>query len=257
MAPPGVRRLPMSDVPLPPPPTAPAGSPPTELTVDLTFGDRQRRTFAFVIAVLGGLGLVCLVSAVGADPPGRYGLLAFAAVWFSATYGLIRLRRRIFAPRSLVFDRRGIRHVTSDRRAFQVEWSELSQARVSYARKPGPLRNPLSWGGVTADAPVGESPPPQFGVSTFVRLDLVPSDPGFLDRHDLTAFTRWTGRPDGVDVDPTPWAEDIGDRQAIIRIPFGDLPELLAATDAALRTFAGDRYHPAVNEGLAWGFTYS
>lgn len=248
--------------PAPPPtdpavPSAGAPDPPGERTVDLTFGPRQRRVFTALTLGLVACGVLCLVLALGAGLPGASGYLAGGAVSFLAAHGLVRLRRRVLAPRALVFDARGVRHATDDRRAFAVEWRELAQARVSYARKPGPLRNPVTLRGVTADAPAGEDPPVQFGVSTFVRLDLVPNDPAFLDRHDLKAFVRWTGRPPGTPVDPAPWSEDVGDRQAIIRVPFGDMPELLAAVDAALRAHAGDRYHPPVNEGLALGFTYS
>ncbi|CAN5641227.1 hypothetical protein BH10ACT1_BH10ACT1_24290 [soil metagenome] len=248
---------------LPPPPDPPSaalrpGPPPNELIVDLTLGRRQLVPFLVAVVVFLGFAVLCGTAVAGAPWPGNAGLAVVAALLLLAVYGMFRVRKRIFAPRSLVFDGRGIRQVAVDRRAFALEWAEVAQARVSYARKPGTIRSPLTWGGITEDAAPGQDPAASFGVSTFVRLDLVPADAAFLDRHpELKPFKRWTDRPAGTPKAGAPWAEDVGGRQAIIRIPFGDMPQLAAATDAAIQAFAGSRYHPPVNEGLAWGFRYS
>ena len=245
--------------PILPPPAVASPAPPTgEISVDLTFGRRQLVPFVVSVAVFGGLGVLSAVGAAGAGWPGSAGLAVIAVLLLLAVFGMFRVRTRIFAPRSLVFDARGIRQLAVDKRAFAIEWGELAQARVSYARKPGTIRSPLTWGGITRDAEPGHDPARSFGVSTFVRLDLVPADPGFLQRHpDLKNFKRWTGRPADTSLAGPPWAEDVGGRQAIIRITFGDMPQLAAATDAALQATAGPRYHPPVNEGMAWGFKYS
>lgn len=224
------------------------------MTVDLTFGRNQRYGFAAGVGLLLALGLGLWANLLTDEPHVAAPVIGTVLLVLAGL--LLRVRHRIFAPRSLTFDARGIRHGAVDRRAFQVEWSELAQARVSYARKPGPLRSPLTWGGVTADADPGQDPRAHWGISTFVRLDLVPADPGFLDRHrNLAVFKRYTGRPG--EAPRSTWADDIGEQQAILRIPFGDMPQVASEVDAGLRRFAGERYHPPVNEGLAWGFRYS
>ncbi|QXC61856.1 hypothetical protein KSP35_03220 [Aquihabitans sp. G128] len=247
-----------TDLPAPPSPPSGDSDPTAPIQVDVTFGRRQRITYHVGTTVVAALAVLVLVGAVTAPAvAANVGLAVLGLLLLAGAAQLVRLRARVFAPRSLVFDGRGIRQVAVDRRAFEVEWSELTQARVSYARKASPLRSPLALGGVTDDAPPGGNPARHLAVSTFVRLDLVPADRSFLDRHpNLKPFRRFT-KPPGGQLPPAPWADDVGSSQAIIRIPFGDLPEVAAALDAGLRRFAGPRHHPPVNEGLALGFTYS
>lgn len=230
-------------------------------TVEVGLGPRQARVlWAVTIGVLATGGALAAFGAFGTPRRPVPLVVGLAIVAFGVF--LVRSVPKIMRPRQLILDGRGIRLVDTGWRSFEVEWGELLQVRASYARKPGPVRSPLSWGGTTADAGPDGTLERSFGVSTFVRVDLVPADPAFLDRHPaMQPYRRFTGRPagtpTGVGEGGAPWAEDVGGRQVVLRVPFGDQPELLAAVDHALRLHAGTRYHPPVNEGLALGFRYS
>lgn len=53
------------------------------------------------------------------------------------------------------------------------------------------------------------------------------------------------------------WSTVPEDRQPVLRIVFGPIPHVIGPIDEALRSHAGERYRPPVNEGIAWGFRYS
>jgi hypothetical protein len=228
----------------------------TTARFDLTIRGRQKRIFGGTIVVLGGLGALSLIGTVlGGRTFGWAifgGVLILAAVLLGSTW------KRVCATRTLEVNRRGIRHVVDDPRTFEVTWGELAELRLSYARKPGNPRTATKAQRTFAeDAPAGGDPANPAGVRTYVRLDLVPADQTFLQRHpNMVALRRSTLRPaDSSAV--APWSDDVLDRQAIIRLSFGERPDLYSHVDAALRRFAGERYHVPVNEGLASGTTYS
>ena len=233
-------------------------APPPPTVVDVGLGQRQARPMWGLAIGLVVVGVVVIASNVGGGTrPTALGATAFGAVLVVLGLLLARAIPKLLRPRRLVLDEQGIRLLDEVGKPFDVAWGELLQVRASYARKPGPVRSPLSWGGVTDDAAPDGTLEHSFGVSTYVRVDLVPADPAFLERHPgMRGYRRLTGRPAGTPVG-VPWAEDVGDQQAVIRVPFGDQPQLLAPVDAALRAHAGARYHPPVNEGLALGFRYS
>ena len=183
--------------------------------VDVSLGPRAKRNLWGVTIGFLLFGVLLVGSAVlGDDVP--IPVLIIGVVLLLIGVGLARLTPKALRHREVVVDQDGIRLVDTGWRPFEVRWEELAQVRASYARKPGPARNPVSWGGITEDAgPEGELRR-SFGVSTFVRLDLVPADPAFLERHpNMKPYRRFTGRPEGVGPDPAPWAPDVGDRQAV------------------------------------------
>ncbi|MEP1126363.1 MAG: hypothetical protein ABJH68_20970 [Ilumatobacter sp.] len=222
-------------------------------TIDVGTPRRQQLVMVVGAAVMAAFGLL-VVAAVPFGDNGELPLVAkVAAVVIGSVMvlpflGVLALRKRIAEPRALTIDSAGIRYDAGPTLSFDTKWSELAQVRASYARKPSTARSPWSWRGLRDDAPPGGSPEKKLLVSTYARLDLIPNDDGFGDRHPTTRrFTRTMPDPDSDDAP----------RQAIVRIPFGNLPHVVGLIDRALHEHAGDAYHPPVNEGFAWGFTYS
>ena len=183
------------------------------------------------------------------------GLLLLSLVFIAPAVGLHRVRHKVRRARRLRVDRNGLTWFLAGTVDEFVAWDELAEVRVSYARKSSRF---LSLGDQQDLRRDGEY---EQGLRTtlLLRIDLVPTSAAFTDAHpELAARVRWADRNPGDPPPPhPPWKERIGDSDAVVRVPYGDRPDLFGPFDEALERFAGPRYRRPRNEGQAMGFRYS
>lgn len=187
-APPGAR--PPWAAPAAHPPPAPYAWQAPAAVIDV--GKADSRRFVIGSVVSGALGLTAIIAGLAGAVEGGPGV-AIAAVAIGAVFLLVGLlpllaRKQAFRPRRLVIEPAGIRWDDPRGSPWAVPWPELAAVSLTRhgALQVGPESVSDKVAGAMADRMVGER--------VVIRLDLVPADAGFHQRHPEMAHLWEEGR---------------------------------------------------------------
>lgn len=195
------------------------GPGPQPVVLDVAKGSRP--TILLGAGVLLVFGLIAVGAAVAGAVSGGTGSRTGVGVCggIMLLIGLLPLVfwHWVFRPRKLIMESRGVRWDDPRGKPWAVGWAEVGMIAVSTAERAS-----------------------RTGMTTLVRLDVLPRDPGFPARHpEMAHLVRHK------------------DGQMSYRLPLGPHSTYLTVVDNGLRRFAPPGlYRGVVDEGFAWGFRY-
>jgi hypothetical protein len=173
-------------------------------------------------AVSGGLGLLCIISAITGQVSGGSGVLIGVLVLGLIFLGIGVLvgvtARRVTRARRLVFDANGVRWDDPQGKAWAVRWEELSNVTISRTKQRRVQLTDYVMRRI------------------LVRLDLFPADPAFRQRH--------------------PEMEHLWEFHRVrngYRLPLGHAPDFIPLIQDGMQRFRPQIYGGIHDEGLVVG----